>query len=402
MITITAVSRQVDDPALAARELAEGILGGKPLQKNSVGLLFCYSDMEVAPLVEALAAAVPFEVIGCTCIASMDQSEGFHEMAVTLTVLSADDCTFATAQSAPIAPGTVDACVQDAYAPLTAALGQAPALLYAIAPYNLSIMLDEYSTALNRVAEGIPVIGGLPSYNGTGDTNATIYGNEVTEDCLVLLGIAGNLRPVFSVQTVTPSAVDRKRKVTQATDNTVYRVGNQTFVEYMTEIGFPLESLNGVNDTITFVSNPVLLENVRLSGGDSFSFVRTLHKVDLSDGSGTAIGRIPVDATLSICSLERGDIEQAAGVGMRDLRAKMDANQADGYRYSTVLAVSCIGRYLLMVPRSSTEADMLLSQLPKDLALAGFYGYGEIGPLPTGLSGVLNFAHNESLVLCAF
>lgn len=402
MISKTAVTFEMDNLSAAAQELADSVLGGQPLQENSVGILMCYSDMELAPFVSELKARLPFNVLGCTCIASMDNCEGFHEMSACLLVLSADDCTFSVSVSGTVAPGNVDKMVEEAYAAAVKPLNAPPKLLFAIPPYNLNISLDEYTTAFNHVAKGIPVVGGLPSYNGTGDANVTIFNGEVSEDRLVLLAIAGNIRPVFSVQNVTASAVERKRKVTSAKENTVYRVGNQTFVEYMREIGFPVDSLTGANDTITFVSNPVLLENVKLDDGENFSFVRTLHKLDMEDGSGTAIGRIPMDATLSICSLERSDIETAAGIGMRDLKAKMDAVSGEGYEFTTIMAVSCIGRYLLMTPQSSTEADKILAELPAGITLAGFYGYGEIGPLPLNKAEVLNFAHNESLVLCAF
>lgn len=400
MISKVAVTHQMDDYALAARELSEQILGGDALKTNSAGILMCYSDMEVENFVAELKGLLSFEVVGCACVASMDGGEGFHEMAATLLVLSADDCAFSVGVSEPVAPGNVAGRVAKTYAEVASGLHGAPKLLVAILPYSLDIMLDEFTLAFNEVAEGIPVVGGLPSHTGSDDANVTISRGQVYRDRLVLLGISGNVRPVFSVQNVTASTVELKRKVTKARDNTVYRVGNQTFVEYMREIGFPLDSLTGA-DTVTFVSNPLLLENVKMQGGDDFTFVRTLHKIDIDEGSGTAIGMIPESATLSICSLDRKDIETAAGTGMRDLQEKMARVEKEGYAFSTVFAVSCIGRYLLMSPQGETETKGLLAELPQGISLAGFYGYGEIGPLPWGDTAVMNFAHNESLVLCA-
>lgn len=346
MVTKCAVTYHMDDLAQAAEELAAGINQGEALGSHAVGILMCYSDMEVEPFVAELTKRLPFDIVGTTCIASMDGQEGFHEMTATLMVLSAEDCTFATSQSAPI-DGLADVypCIEGAYRQVREALGGEPKLLFAIPPYNLGIMLDEYTNALNAIAPGIPVVGGLPSNNGGGDLNATIFGDKVSGDQLVMVGIAGNIRPVFSVQNVTGSIVERKRKVTKAEGNTVYRVGDQTFVEYMEDVGIPAATLKTA-DTITFVANPLLLENVRLEDGEDYAFVRTLHAVDLDEGSGTAIGMIAIGATMSVCSLEKADIEQAAGTGMRDLTAKMEQVQAEGYAYSTILAVSCIGRYL--------------------------------------------------------
>lgn len=401
MISKVCVTYQLDDLDAAVAELKAGLAQGAPLASGAVGLLMCYSDMDVAAFAAAASAALPFDVIGCTCIASMDGKRGFHEIAACLLVLSAEDCTFGVGVSGPVAPGAVAAQVEAAYAAATKDMAGAPGLVIAIPPYNLGIMLDDFTNAFNRVAKGVPVVGGLPSFNATGDVNATLHGGMAYPDRLVMLAIAGNIRPVFSVQNVTASAVERKRRVTEARGNTVYRVGPQTFVEYMLDIGFPMDSLTGNNDTITYVSNPLLLEHVKLDDGEDFSFVRTLHKIDLDEGSGTAIGEIPEGATLSICALQKADIERAAAIGMRDLRGKMAAVAAEGYQFSTVLAISCIGRYLLMLPNGETETNSLLAELPEGITMAGFYGYGEIGPLPMDAKAVRTFAHNESLVLCA-
>ena len=388
------ITEQIDDLPLAVEEL---LLGATPeaLQKNTFGILFCYSDMDTPGLAAALAPKAGFPFLGCTAIAAMEQSRGFHDMAATLMILTADDCTFASAVSDPITPLNVAEQIGKTCDSVRQKLGEEPKLLFALPPYILEIMLDEYSSGFNQFCPGIPVLGGLPSYNATGDQNLTIYGGEAYSDRLVLLAAGGNLRPVFSVQNVTSVDADRKRKVTQAKDNVIYRVGNQTFTDYLREVGLPVDSLTQGNTTITFVSNPLLLENAQ----DDFSFARTLHEINLDEGSGTAIGQIPVDATISICSLQRSEIEQAAVIGIKALAEKMAAFQSDGYRYSTVLAVSCIGRHLLMTPNNDAEVNSLLTEFPAGLALSGFYSYGELAP--QGSAQTQNFAHNESLVLCA-
>lgn len=394
METRVSVTMQIDDVGAAAQELLDKALDGFALKANTVGVLFCYSDMEVRELAAALREKAGFDMIGCTGIASMDEREGFHSMAATLLVLSADDCAFATVASGPITAANVEAEIAAAYGAAKATLGEAPKLLFALPPYQLEIMLDSYSMGFNRVAPGVPVVGGLPSYNGSGDENLTCQNGECWDDRLVLLGIGGNVQPVFTVQNVTSSDASRKRRVTKAKDNVVYEVGGQRFTDYLRDIGLPVEELTGGNTTVTFVSNPLILEG----GSKEFCFARTLHEIDLEAGSGTAIGQIPQEATLCVCTLQRSEIEEAALAGMRDLKGKM-AKQS-GYRFTTVLAVSCIGRHLLMLPDNDAEVKRLLSEFPGNMALAGFYSYGEIGP--QGEAQTQNFAHNESLVLCAF
>ena len=388
------VTEQIDDIPLAVADLLAGT-APESLQKNTVGILFCYSDMDTSKLASSIAQKAGFPILGCTAIATMGHRRGFHDMAATLMVLSAEDCAFATAVSDPITPQNVAEQIAKTCRVACRTLGEEPKFLFAMPPYILEIMLDEYAAGFNQCCPGVPLLGGLPSYNATGDRNLTIFGGEVHSDRLVLLAAGGNLRPVFSIQNVTTVDSDRKRKVTQSKDNVIYRVGDQTFTDYLREVGLPVESLTSGNTTITFVSNPLLLESVK----DGFSFVRTLHEIDLEKGSGTAIGKIPVEATISICSLQRGEIVQSAVAGIRDLKEKMAAARSDGYQYSTVLAVSCIGRHLLMSPNNDAEVNSLLAEFPTGLTLSGFYSYGELGP--QGLSRTHNFAHNESLILCA-
>lgn len=388
------VTEQIDDLPLAAEELLAGASPGS-LQKNTVGILYCYSDMEIAELAAILSQKAGFPILGCSAIATMEQTRGLCEMAASLMVMTADDCSFSAAVSEPITPENAAEQIDKTCARAKAALGEDLKLIFALPPYILGIMLDEYASGFNRCCPGIPVLGGLPSYNATGDQNLTIFGGEACPDRLVILAMSGNLRPVFSINNVTSVDADRKRKVTKAKGNVVYRVGDQSFTDYLREVGLPVDNLTEGNTTITFVANPLLLENSQAG----YSFVRTLHEINLKEGSGTAIGQIPEGATISVCLLQRGEIEQAAKAGMKYLSGKMAAAQGDGYRYSAVLAVSCIGRHLLMLPTKNAEVNGLLSEFPEGLALTGFYSYGELGP--QGAAEAQNFAHNESLILCA-
>ncbi|MCD7947305.1 MAG: FIST C-terminal domain-containing protein [Oscillospiraceae bacterium] len=393
-----AVTHLVDEPALAAQELYDQLAARWP-GENSVGILTCYSDMEAEELAAVLSEKCAFPIIGATAIASMDHKQGFHEMAAVLLVLTAEDCNFSAVLSAPITPGTVEQAVEDAYREAAQILGDTPGLVIALPPYQLALMLDVYADIFNRVAPGVPVTGGLPSYNGNGDTNAVIFGGHTYTDRMALLAISGNVHPVFSVLTVSQNDVSKKRPVTKAENNVIYRVGGKTFVEYLEEVGLPVGNLADGNTTVSFTANPLMIEEQRAEFGDTFSYMRTLHALDLEQGSGIAIGRIPEGANVSVCPLDRDAIRKAAGQGISDIIEKMA--EVQGYRYSTVLGISCIGRYVVMAPNGNMETDNIVRQLPAGLSLAGFYSYGEISPLPAQ-NGSVTFAHNESLVLCAF
>ncbi len=389
-----AYTDQLDDIESAVEELFSKINGFSEM-KNSVGILSCYADMDLQAFVSAIASRLPFDVIGCTRISAFGGAAATQTVSACLTVLSADDCCFSVGASDPIAPGSVCQAVTAAYNTARAKLPDDPKLIYVLPPYDLGIMLDEYCDALNRVAPEVPVIGGVPSNNGNGDLNAVFANGSVCESRMALLLVSGNVRPVFSISGVEGGVAQYKRKVTKAHANAVYEVGGERFTDYLKEFGFDVEALSSRNTAISFVTNPLILEI-----SDDIAFVRMLHKLNIGDGSGTAIGSIPEGAFLSICAIDREAIVKTASAGIRALLEEMAANEKDGYRYTTILAVSCIGRFTVMLPDEGAEVRAVCSALPEALSLSGFYGYGEIGPLSGGcFKG--SFSHNESLVFCA-
>ena len=397
----TFITSEIDDPAVAVEELCEQLKHNFTPLANTVGLMYCYSDMELTELAAALYEKLDFPVIGVTAIASMDNVEGFHEMSVSLTVLTADDCDFSISVSDPITPEVVREQVEKLCRRAETDLGTAPKLIYALPPHRLDIMLDAYSEAFAEIAPEVPVIGGLPSCNDQVDENLTIYNKEIYSDKIVMLAISGNIRPVFSVQTVLENNEIKRRKITKAKDNVVYEVDSQRFSDYLIEAGMPLDVLTSKNNAISLVANPLYIEEDREGFGSEFKYLRALHGIHIDDGTGVSIGRIPEGAYLSIHPLTRSEVGSAALLGTRNLVAKMQEVSDSGYQFSTVLGISCIGRYMIMNPNGDVETENILKELPKELNFSGFYGYGELCPLPME-KGFMTFAHNESLVLCAF
>lgn len=397
----TFITFEMNNPVIAVTELKQQIDQQITLLKNSAGLLFCYSDMDVPLLVDELWKRLNIPIIGATAIAALNDTKNFHDMSVTLMILTADDCEFSVSVSEPINPRNIRIETDRTYRKAASSLSGGPKLVYAIPPYQLDIMLDAYTDVFTEIAPEVPFIGGLPSCNGSDDDNLTICNGGTYPDRLVMLAVSGRIRPVFSLQTVLESNETKKRRVTQAKNNVIYKVDDISFTDYLLEIGMPLKTISDFNKTVSFAANPLLIEDTREGFGPDFKYLRTLHEIDMADGSGTAIGRVPLGSYVSVHPLSRGEIGEAARIGIQTLNRKMLSESTDGYEFSTVLAVSCTGRYVIMTPNGEVETVNVLKGLRDGLNLAGFYSYGEISPLPVP-GGLVSFSHNESLVLCAF
>jgi hypothetical protein len=62
------------------------------------------------------------------------------------------------------------------------------------------------------------------------------------------------------------------------------------------------------------------------------------------------------------------------------------------------VAISCVGRRLVLSQRSEEEIEAVLDGLPPGGTLIGFYSYGELSPLASGRCDL----HNQTMTLTSF
>jgi hypothetical protein len=59
------------------------------------------------------------------------------------------------------------------------------------------------------------------------------------------------------------------------------------------------------------------------------------------------------------------------------------------------VAISCVGRRLVLGPRTEEEIEAALDGLPEGTRQIGYYSYGEISPLASGRCDL----HNQTMTL---
>ncbi len=118
--------------------------------------------------------------------------------------------------------------------------------------------------------------------------------------------------------------------------------------------------------------------------------VRTILSVDDKDNSMTFAGDIPTGshARLMKANFSRL-IEGASGA------AKLVSKDFSGTSESLALAISCVGRKLVLGTRTEAETEATLAVLPKNTKQLGFYSYGEISPLANGKCDL----HNQTMTI---
>jgi hypothetical protein len=398
----TAVTYELDDIASGADELARITKENLTFARNSFGLLFCDSDVDHAGFASALARKLGVPIVGYSATAMFCGAEGLCDSAAILTTVTSDDVNFSIAVSEPLTGDNIVSQIASTYNRAKSSLEGEPKLILAFPPYLLGIMLDIFPRELERASGGLPVFGGLPAHDDMRGRTAVYCGDSASSDRMTVLLMSGNLKPVMTVKNSLGALANLKRTVTESKGSVVYRVGDDTFVKFLERFGLDVEKLANPDErTISFTTYPLLIEKTGGENPDGIPVVRTLHGVDLEEGSGTAIGEVPEGSVISVGILLPKDIEKSSSDSVQDLLGKMAAGEAEGYRYSTVFAVSCVARYYVMANRNTLETDVLREKLPEGLSMSGYYSFGEICPTSVRGGKALNAAHNESLVLLA-
>ena len=124
--------------------------------------------------------------------------------------------------------------------------------------------------------------------------------------------------------------------------------------------------------------------------GDEEQLVRTILSVDERAKSMTFAGDIPQGcrAQLMMANFDRliDGAAQAAQLARRD----------DEHALTTfAIAISCVGRRLVLGERADEELEATLHALPSDAQMVGFYSYGEISPNDAGTVEL----HNQTMTL---
>ncbi|MCA9569412.1 MAG: FIST C-terminal domain-containing protein, partial [Myxococcales bacterium] len=125
--------------------------------------------------------------------------------------------------------------------------------------------------------------------------------------------------------------------------------------------------------------------------------VRTLLAVDEEARSMTFAGDLPEGGTVQ---LMKADFDRLVD-GARDAAAATGfgaASAAPG-SHALAVAVSCVGRRLVLGERTEEELEAVRRTLPEVQHIAGFYSYGELSPAAGSASCDL---HNQTMTLTVF
>jgi hypothetical protein len=228
------------------------------------------------------------------------------------------------------------------------------------------------------------ITGGLAGDGGRFERTWVLVDGEPRTGYVSAVGFAG---PQFRMGHGSRGGWDTfgpERRVTRSTGNVLFELdGQPALALYKKYLGERAVGLPG-----TALLFPL---SVRAPGADERQLVRTILAIDEGTQSMTFAGDVP---TGSVAQLMRASLDRLIE-GAHAAAVATETNPDGG---ALAVAVSCVGRRLLLGGRTEDEIEATLSGLPPQTTLVGFYSYGEISPILAGTCDL----HNETMTIATF
>ncbi len=396
MKSLQGFTYEKDDLEEAVEELKEQI-DQTQLLKNTAAIIFCGYEVDTEELTELLSEAFDFPFIGCTGLGLLS-SEGFSQDSITMTVLTADDCSFEIGMTEDIRTNDQLGFVAEKYNELAQKAGNKGGMIFAYVPWQKDILASDIVMLLDEVSEGVPVFGGIASDSWTFDACRSFTNEKVSDSGVAMMLVHGNIRPVFTIEHSTTGLSHSHKLVTKSEGTKVYTVSNEPATEYLKEAGIFNDKTEVLVD---YLATPFISTLFKPEDDDEIDILRALAVINHEEGSCNFLGSVEEGSELNMVLISKKDIEGSVQKAFDDIFETIE--KTEDYKYSTIMCSSCGARYSLIVSDKNTEGKAYINRLPEGINVQGFYSYGEYCPAKGKKHGKLyNVLSNESLAIVAF
>lgn len=349
----------------AAIDAARRSLGGLAPQ---AGIVFVgeYFEHEEA-LTEVRAAFPGLALVGCSSSGEMSSSLGFSDDSVVLVLFASDTVRFRAGAVRDFS-GRAKEAVEAALAEVADFASGEPGLCLVFPDMALGEATEAVSELDRRLGPDCPVIGGAAG--GRMDRSGSsrqYYGAEVLKGAAPFLLFSGAIEYAAGVSR-SWRPVGGRGRVSDSRGNRVGRIGDMPALDFY-------RHYLGPHSTPAFEMPLAVYEK----DGERFH-IRSPGGYNEKDKSIEFVGGIPEGSVVQLTEVTRAGLEE----GVRKAASKLAAHNPGGWRPAGAMVFSCITRKLVLGTRAGQELRLFQEGFPKDVAVAGFYGFGEIGPVRRG------------------
>ncbi|MDR2488708.1 MAG: FIST C-terminal domain-containing protein [Desulfovibrio sp.] len=381
---LTAFTHEVDDPVAAVSDILEQLDMENRLLAHSAGIVACYYEYIETGILEALADALPFDIIGCTALGSAtDKAYGMEQLSIT--VLTSDTVRFAVSLSSGISPNDIAGPVREAWNDARRALPGDPGLVIALPPIMLDVGGAQILKQLDAACGGLPVFGTLSNDASMNYAQSRTFLNaDAHSNKMALLLLYGSsISPRFYAASFAPRNIQQQKATVTASDGQFIRqVNGVPFIDYLASIGVQPDMLTALS-ILPFIVDyndgtpPVAIGLYSLSREGALSG-----------------GEIPEGASITFTEIDYASILETAESVLRQALNDAETNGA-----SAILAVSCMTRSLMLSPRSEDELQKSVELINGRFPFMLLYSGGEICPAYNASGVVVNRFHNYTFTL---
>ncbi|NOZ91108.1 MAG: hypothetical protein GXO60_07495 [Epsilonproteobacteria bacterium] len=257
---------------------------------------------------------------------------------------------------------------------------------------SIFILSDGLNVNGSQLTEGISSIdlkdviitGGLAGDDYKFEKTWTIVDKKPQEGYVSALGIYGKELYIGYGSQSGWNTLGVRREVTLSADNILYELDNQPALKlYKHYLGKRAEGLPSTG----------LLFPLGIYHGTNEIKVRTILGVDEKRQSITFAGDIPQGSIVTLMKSNFNDLIKGATDAVKAI--KLDSNIKPPL---LSIAISCLGRRLVLGPRVEDEIEAVFDMLPKGTTQIGYYSYGEISLVNSGKCDLFNQTMTLTLI----
>ncbi len=235
----------------------------------------------------------------------------------------------------------------------------------------------------SKIPKDIVVTGGLAGDDDRFEKSWVIVDGEMRDSFITGVGLYGEDIHVSHGSKGGWDILGIERLVTKAKDNILYELDSQPALEiYKSYLGEQASKLPA--------SGLLFPLQLKANSDSTESKVRTILAVNEEEQSITFAGDVPEGSYVTLMKANFDRLIDGATNAAKNI-------SLGSYKDEDILsiAISCIGRKLVLKQRVEEELEATLEVLPPKTKQIGFYSYGEISPLASGVCDL----HNQTMTL---
>lgn len=240
-------------------------------------------------------------------------------------------------------------------------------------------------SAINK--KDVIITGGLAADGSDFKQTWTIYNGEIISDNVVAIGFYGDYIQLGHGSRGGWDIFGPERKITRSQNNILYELdGKPALTLYKEYLG---EKASGL--PATGLLFPL---SIRKDLADTNQLVRTILAVDETSKSLIFAGDMPNGY---LAQLMRANFDRLINGANEAGKLTVENHRKLVKSKSPILliAISCVGRRLLLGERTEEETESTLEIFPAGTKQIGFYSYGELSPYAEGTCSL----HNQTMTL---